>query len=404
MTALAASAHEIFLFEMALKRREVSGPFASATRTLVLLQRVIAAAKVNSAADLLGSLRDLAQRLQKARPLELALGNIVRRAMFFVRDAARTIEEDVEVRKDTPSVQTPVKDELHALFDSPLPSTPRKQRGKPLKVPELSFDEVSTPSPVTPLLSPDLEPALTQHLSAQGARKLREAITERLAELEYELKDAYQSVADQAEMHVHSGDVIMTLGHSQTVRNFLAHAASRGRHFSVIVADGSDGHGAEFALQLASLQGVSAQVIPEAAVLAMMPQATKVVIGTEYVLANGGLVSRCGTRNLCLAAQLHARPVLVLGGMYKLAPLYTFGQHTFNELLPPPTSPPVAADLAAEVDFVIPRFDYVEPALVALFITNTTASEGAAGGNGFAPHFVWKLLSGYYCEADYELN
>ena len=64
-----------------------------------------------------------------------------------------------------------------------------------------------------------------------------------------------------------------------------------------------------------------------------MPIVNKVIIGTRAIMANGGLISYNGVYNVCLCAQNYSIPVIVVGGTFKLTPMYPFDHETFNEFL-----------------------------------------------------------------------
>jgi len=136
-----------------------------------------------------------------------------------------------------------------------------------------------------------------------------------------------------------NSEIILTLGISRTVTEFFK-AAARKRKFQVIVAETApsyDGH--KLALELAKA-GIDTTVITDAAIFAMMARVNKVIIGTHAVLANGGLIARSGTHLVASAAKYHATPVVVVTGLFKLAPVYAFDQDTFNALASPASTLP----------------------------------------------------------------
>lgn len=49
----------------------------------------------------------------------------------------------------------------------------------------------------------------------------------------------------------------------------------------------------------------------------------QVIIGTQTVLANGGLRAVNGTHTLALAAKHHSTPLIVCAAMFKLSPQVT---------------------------------------------------------------------------------
>lgn len=69
---------------------------------------------------------------------------------------------------------------------------------------------------------------------------LRAALLDHLQELENELETTAENISGQAVEHVHSSELILTLGHSKCVENFLKTAA-RQRKIEVIVAECAPG-------------------------------------------------------------------------------------------------------------------------------------------------------------------
>lgn len=65
---------------------------------------------------------------------------------------------------------------------------------------------------------------------------LRAALLDHLQELENELETTAENIAGQAVEHVHSSELILTLGHSKCVESFLKTAAKQ-RKIEVIVAE-----------------------------------------------------------------------------------------------------------------------------------------------------------------------
>ena len=108
-------------------------------------------------------------------------------------------------------------------------------------------------------------------------------------------------------------------------------------------------------------------LITDSETFAVMSKVSQVLIATNAVLADGGLLANSGTFNTCLAAKAHNIPVLVLCGLHQLTPIFPFDNRTFNELLSP--------CLISDIDFikkgsVLPRMDYIPPEFLSLLITN----------------------------------
>ncbi|RUS20930.1 hypothetical protein BC937DRAFT_94001 [Endogone sp. FLAS-F59071] len=206
-----------------------------------------------------------------------------------------------------------------------------------------------------------------------------------------ELEVIYKGVSDQALEHIHSDEVIMTIGQSRTVEVFLKKAAQK-RKFQVFVAETSptyQGHG--MAASLASA-GIDTTVITDSAIYAVMSRVNKVILGAHAVLANGGLVAVGGTHMVAAAAKHHATPVLVCAALYKLSPLYPYDEDYFNMCVAP--DPVLGFDEGNLIDKVMVTntyYDYVAPDMVNLFVHNLGSAP---------PSYVYRLINDNYDPED----
>lgn len=109
---------------------------------------------------------------------------------------------------------------------------------------------------------------------------LRVALLDHLQEIETELETSAENLSAQAAEHIHSSELILTLGHSRSVENFLKTAAKQ-RKFEVVVAECAPacrGHNLAASLAKSKIETI---VIPDAAIFAMMSRVNKVIIGTH---------------------------------------------------------------------------------------------------------------------------
>ncbi|KTG07538.1 hypothetical protein cypCar_00003043 [Cyprinus carpio] len=223
---------------------------------------------------------------------------------------------------------------------------------------------------------------------------LKANVIEAINELLTELEGTTDNISMQALEHIHSNEVIMTIGRSRTVEAFLKDAA-RKRKFHVIVAECApfcQGH--EMATSL-SKEDIETTVIPDAAIFAVMSRVNKVIIGTQTVLANGGLRAVNGTHTLALAAKHHSTPLIVCAPMFKLSPQFPNEEDTFHKFVSPhEVLPFTEGEILSKVNAHCPVFDYVPPELITLFISNI-------GGN--APSYIYRLMSELYHPEDHEL-
>uniref|UniRef100_A0A452TRV6 Translation initiation factor eIF2B subunit beta n=3 Tax=Ursus TaxID=9639 RepID=A0A452TRV6_URSMA len=317
-----------------------------ARETLGLLRRIITDHHWINAGELMKLIRREGQRMTAAQPSETTVGNMVRRVLRIIREEYGRLHG----RSDESDQQ----ESLHKLLTS-----------------EGLSEDFTSPY-------------------AQLQSNIIEAINELLVELE----GTTENIAAQALEHIHSNEVIMTIGFSRTVEAFLKEAA-RKRKFHVIVAECApfcQGH--EMAVNLAKA-GIETTVMTDAAIFAVMSRVNKVIIGTKTILANGALRAVTGTHTLALAAKHHSTPLIVCAPMFKLSPQFPNEEDSFHKFVAPEEVLPFTeGDVLEKVSVHCPVFDYVPPELITLFISNI-------GGN--APSYIYRLMSELYHPDDHVL-
>ncbi|XP_047652230.1 translation initiation factor eIF-2B subunit beta isoform X2 [Phacochoerus africanus] len=274
-------------FVEALKRD--SGRHSSedmARETLGLLRRIITDYRWSNAGELMELIRREGRRMTAAQPSETTVGNMVRRVLRIIREEYGRLHG----RSDESDQQ----ESLHKL-----------------------------------LTSGGLSEDFRSHYA-----ELQSNIIEAINELLVELEGTTENIAAQALEHIHSNEVIMTIGFSRTVEAFLKEAA-RKRKFHVIVAECApfcQGH--EMAVNL-SKAGIETTVMTDAAIFAVMSRVNKVIIGTKTILANGALRAVTGTHTLALAAKHHSTPLIVCAPMFKLSPQFPNEEDSFHKFVAP---------------------------------------------------------------------
>uniref|UniRef100_A0A287AQM4 Translation initiation factor eIF2B subunit beta n=1 Tax=Sus scrofa TaxID=9823 RepID=A0A287AQM4_PIG len=176
-------------FVEALKRG--SGRHSSedmARETLGLLRRIITDYRWSNAGELMELIRREGRRMTAAQPSETTVGNMVRRVLRIIREEYGRLHGRSDERDQQES--------LHKL-----------------------------------LTSGGLSEDFRSHYA-----ELQSNIIEAINELLVELEGTTENIAAQALEHIHSNEVIMTIGFSRTVEAFLKEAA-RKRKFHVIVAE-----------------------------------------------------------------------------------------------------------------------------------------------------------------------
>ncbi len=242
------------------------------------------------------------------------------------------------------------------------------------------------------LLAGSLMPAIDY---SRQCFQLKQLIIQGVNEIIEELESVSSTLAQQALEHIHSNEIIMTLGRSKAVESFLLSAAKK-RKFHVIVAEcGPNFQGHQMVRSLAAA-GVGSMLITDSAIFALMARVNKVIVGCHAVTANGGLIAPSGSQLIALAAKHYSIPVCIVAGLYKLTPIYPENHDTYNMLGNPDDILPFACgDLMNKVHVISPQFDYVPPPFVSLFITNTGAHP---------PSYVYRLLREMYDAEDYAIE
>lgn len=257
---------------------------------------------------------------------------------------------------------------------SPVASPPNEEAGAPPNIRRTSFPGLRAPlddgGPGSPTSSNRMSAkhALAKAEFGKKVSTIKPVLLDAIREVVDEIETTHESCAKGARDHIHSSEIILTLGCSRTVEAFLR-AAKKERDFTVIVAETSPSDLGHKMAQSLSAHGIQTLLVPDNAIFAVMPRVTKVVLGAHSVLANGGAFAASGSLAAALAARYHATPVVVISGQYKFAPARdTYHEYAALEFVDP--APVKAPRLEEEVEVVNPFYDYVKPDLINLFITN----------------------------------
>ncbi|KAG9441598.1 hypothetical protein H6P81_017452 [Aristolochia fimbriata] len=372
-----------------LKKRKIEGSHATARHTADLLRSVISQHRVphtNQAASLIEAVKSVGEELIAANPVELAVGNIVRRILRIIR------EEDLSLST------TGIADPNLCIGSDDEDEVGGREQGMSFSasaVAAASRNTLRAPSLQT-LLGEIPDSATRGHNSSSGgesegksksdksskSRKLKHDVIEAINELIVDIDTCHEQIAEQAVEHIHQNEVILTLGRSRTVMEFLSAAKEKKRSFKVFVAEGaprSQGH--VLAKELAA-KGLQTTVITDSAVFAMISRVNMVIVGAHAIMANGGIIAPVGLNMVALAAQRHAVPFVVVAGSHKLCPLHPQNPKVLLNDLKSPSDLIDFGEFSDCLDYQVgsgrvllhvvnPSFDYVPPKLVSLLITDT---------------------------------
>lgn len=233
--------------------------------------------------------------------------------------------------------------------------------------------------------------------SSVGRSDLQDNILNSIVELLAEQEGSRSSIITMALDHIHANEVILTFGHSNTVKEFLLHGHKK-RSFRVVVCEsGPSLKGHKMAKEL-SAGGIETTLISDSAAFAIIHAVNKVIIGTHTIMADGALRAPNGAHQIALAAQHYSVPVIVCAALYKLSPthLCSYDQDAFNKIIGPENMLNFSnARLHSKVLVSNPEFDWVPSELIELFITNS---------GGHAPSYLYRIISELYHPIDYDLD
>jgi len=145
---------------------------------------------------------------------------------------------------------------------------------------------------------------------------------------------APKQISITASSKIKNGDVILTYSESLVVERILLEA-SKDKKFQVVVADSrlySKGKGMTKRLVQA---GIDCTYISITALPQVLSSITKVMLGCEGVMANGGVLAEVGTSQVALLAASVAVPVLVCCQTFKFTERVQTDSFVNNELLDP---------------------------------------------------------------------
>jgi translation initiation factor eIF-2B subunit beta len=362
----------------------------TAIQTADIIRTIISSSKQLSVKEIINLVRFTGQLLTAAGPVELVIGNIVRRVLFIIRlESAAVYKHNANHSSSTNSKSNKSSDKSHMDARVDVSKDPANYEK----------EEVN---------NVDMSASLHKLFEANNQvdynieiNEIKKSIIEEIGQLIEEIKGSGGYIAAEAKSHIFPRQSVLVYAMSKTIVAFLKEAA-KSRSFDVYVVESAPRFGGhKMAIELTkslnekSKDNLKVTVITDAAVFAVMGNISKVFIGAQAVLANGGVLATTGASNICWAAKYHKVPVLVLTGLHKLCPLYAFDQNTFNEQGAPSDLLQFGHDFEGQVEIENAAFDYVPPDLVSLFVTNLGAH---------LPTYIYRLLSEYYFVEDYTLE
>lgn len=401
---------QLTVFTQQLKRRQIAGSKDVALATANMLKRFVKARRWTSIEMMIEQVREVGAKLAAAQPYEFTCGNVVRRVLKSIRTIDETYLLDIAANAEAGSSAHHGSGSQHisARADSPV-SDPRQVSVGASDIDEeqnksasmfgllsIGQNEGNKPSRQSSGLTPSGLFASSE--IRNEARDRRDAVVNEIDGLIDEITNddpLFKSAMDMINPH----EVILApCPASKTVFDFLIRAASKKRSISVIITE-SYPNGvkeARVAVQRLNAAGVSATLIPDSAVYAVMAKVSKIIISARAVLANGGCIASSGVSMACHAAKQFRKPVLIMAGSYKLSPMYPFDSESLIEV---GNSGRVIdygdAELMDKLEVLNPLYDYITPELIDIVIT---------ADGGVSPNFIYRLVLDNYSPQDQSLT
>ncbi|KAF5733628.1 hypothetical protein HS088_TW16G00068 [Tripterygium wilfordii] len=396
-----------------LKKRKIEGSHATAKQAAELLRSVISQQRVpytNQAGALIDAVKAVGEQLVAANPVELAVGNIVRRVLHIIREEDLSLTTASMAGLNLSAVSDDEDDtqkDDHSVLSAAVVAAAARSTLRPPSLQTLLEDlPNSSAIPHTSSSGGDSEAKSKSADKSSTTRKLKHDVIEAVNEVIQDIATCHEQIAEQAVEHIHQNEVILTLGSSRTVLEFLCAAKDKKRSFRVYVAEGAPRYQGHLLAKELATRGLQTTLITDSAIFAMISRVNMVIVGAHAVMANGGVIAAVGMNMLALAAQRHAVPFVVLAGSHKLCPLYPHSPEVLLNELRSPSELLDFGEFSDCMDFgsgngspllhvVNPTFDYVPPKLVSLFITDT---------GGHNPSYMYRLIADYYSADDLVLQ
>lgn len=400
-----------------LRRRQVVGSRPAALETLLLLRQVVAKARFSNIEQLVEIIRAVGRRLVQAQPKEHSVGNTVRKVLHHIREEYNTATKGTSTAPSTASFsiskfisqgqprrqntahghnhhpQTMMKSSSSSGILGSAPP-PEGRRGSvqinrnPDQDEDDSTDGEEEATSAVPSTSTGQDPDAF-------AKSLKPVLMEAIQDVLDELETVYDTVSKNAKDHVHSDEIILTLGMSRTVEAFLK-AAAHHRNFTVIVAETGPSYSGHAMASSLSASSISTILVPDSSIYALMSRVNKVFLGAHAILANGGAFATTGTLLAATAARTHSTPVVICAGQFKLTPKWNlyheYGGLDFGD--PGDVLGFEEGLLTDGVDVVNPHYDYLAPELIDAFITND---------GDHPPSSIYRLIKETYDDEDNDL-
>ena len=195
------------------------------------------------------------------------------------------------------------------------------------------------------------------HFASNSARQLADA------------EGALSAIPEFAKKFLQHGMTVMTLGFDPIVENCLLYASKSGSRFNIVIAKGSpQNRGIKLANRLAAASSnLNISLIPDTSIGLMMNEIDIVLLGTDVVLEDGGLLAPVGTYAMAALASIHKKPVYCVCESFKFMRKFVLSKGDMQEIQRQLEFKPEG--ISDSVECKADEFDHTPPTFVSLLIT-----------------------------------
>ena len=167
--------------------------------------------------------------------------------------------------------------------------------------------------------------------SKKDGETIKESILAMIDEIQMELDGSDEKICSEALKHFAPGDIILTVGYSNTVKSILKtlHNKNQIDKIQVVLIDGDNAQ--NLYKQLKDEQ-VQVTLLPMSNVNVAMEQGVnKVLLGAHLVFGNGDVRTAAGSMVAALCAKQKNIPVIVASGVHKFCPVFSGHTESFDK-------------------------------------------------------------------------
>lgn len=297
------------------------------------------------------------------------MGNITCRVLSLIREEASEVRDDNAGNSMASSQMLPPGD-----VSSYAP--PRARQPPPLLaaawLPATSmFDLLAGSHRVSDLSAHEKGSGTSTPRGPAAMHSLRSDIIEGIEEIKDELSQVDEQIAAFAEAQILSTDCVLAHYPSPTVDAFLLKAASK-RKFTVFshgMFDPVEDDESPSVYTRLSRHGVK-MVKLRTGVMAYMPKIDKVILNARGISADGDVLADEGSVAVATFAQVSGKPVIVLGGVFKLSPKPSFDKDALAEWHDPASLADFSDNGLLKLNPRVKKTEVVPAHLIDVYITN----------------------------------